>query len=96
MFTVELRVRNHADAGTQKVTIDDPKAYAALIDKINQAFPDIVEDYNLLMATTPSISLDLYGGQTNIAQNGTPIDVGQLKVWPYTPELLALIQENLQ
>lgn len=95
MFTIEIRIRNQEGAGTQKIKVTDPKVYQALLDKITQQFPDIVEDYNLLMATTPSISLDLYGGQTNQAQNGTPIDVGYLKVYPYTDALWTLIKTQL-
>ena len=95
MFTIEFRIRNHEDAGTQKVKVTGPEVYQALLQQITQQFPDIAEDYNLLMATTPSVSLDLYGGQTNQAQNGTPIDIEYLKVYPYSEALVALIQKIL-
>lgn len=96
MFTIEFRIRNHPDAGTKKIETETMDQYKELLAQIGTEFPNIKEDYNLLMATTPSISLDLFGGQTNIAQNGTPIDIGNLKVYPYSDDLVVLIQKVLK
>lgn len=95
MFTIEIRIRNHADAGTHKLTVATLKTYDALLKAVETQLPDLKEDYNLLMATGPSVSLDFYDGTDHHAKNGTPFDIGHLRVFPYQPELLTLIQKQL-